>query len=154
MRNYTAKTELSKSPLISILTQNLPERYILCDHFIRAIEEGKSRTIPTRLTRSCVSGEQYSSRRGTREHVALLITPELRYYQSYKQQTNWITITRLLTESEKQYSEVGTCTLYDILVYRCYQCRIWDALKMQISHLCIIEDFRRVTGAVILIEFT
>lgn len=110
MRHYTPKTGLSKGPLISILYTKPANTLHLYDHFIRAIEEGKSRTIPTRSTRSWVSGGQYSSRRGMWKHVALLITPELRYYQSYKQQTNWITITRLLTESEKQSSGVGTYT--------------------------------------------
>jgi hypothetical protein len=43
-----------------------------------------------------VSRGQYSPHGAQDQHVALLITPELYDYQSYKQNCNLITITRLM----------------------------------------------------------
>lgn len=47
----------------------------------------------------------------TQLHVALLITPELYHYQSYKQRHNCITIIRLLTQvAEKDESHPTAAT--------------------------------------------
>lgn len=52
---------------------------------------------------SLVLREQYIGTAPVHSHVALLITPELYHYQSYKQRRNWITIIRLLRQvAEKE----------------------------------------------------